>query len=52
VESHISSLVDFVVEGEPGGGEASAVVDLSGGRVQLLRSTAILGREELFRLKR
>ncbi len=52
VEPQISSLIDFVVEGEPGGGEASAVVDLSRGRIQLLRSTTILSREELFRLKR
>ncbi len=50
VEPEISNLADFVVEGESGGGEASAVVDLSGGRIQLLRSTMNLGNEELFRL--
>lgn len=50
VEPEISNLADFTVEGEPGGGEASAVVDLSGGRVRLLRSTKSLDEERLSRL--
>lgn len=50
VEPEISSLADFAVEGEPGGGEASAVVDLSGGKVRLLRSTESLDEEKLSRL--
>jgi L-threonylcarbamoyladenylate synthase len=50
VEPEICSLADFTIEGEPGGGEASAVVDLSGGRVRLLRSTKSLDEERLSRL--
>ncbi len=50
VKSGISSLADFAVEGEPGGGEASAVVDLSGGNIRLLRSTKSLDEEKLSRL--
>jgi tRNA A37 threonylcarbamoyladenosine synthetase subunit TsaC/SUA5/YrdC len=44
--------VDFVVRGEPGSGEASAVVDLSGGRSQLLRPTSVLTEEVLYQLSR
>jgi L-threonylcarbamoyladenylate synthase len=40
----------FVVRGEPGDGEASAVVDLSGGKTRLLRSTKSLGEMELSQL--
>ncbi len=47
VEPEISSLADFAVEAEPGRGEASAVVDLSGGRIRLLRSTKSLDAEKL-----
>lgn len=47
VDTRISSAVDLTVEGEPGGGEASAVVDLSGGRVRLLRAGAGLDRRAL-----
>jgi L-threonylcarbamoyladenylate synthase len=36
----IVAEVDLVVEGEPGKGEASAVVDLSDGQVRLLRPSA------------
>ena len=36
----IVAEVDLVVEGEPGNGHASAVVDLSGGQVRLLRPSA------------
>lgn len=50
VDQEISDAVDFVVRGEPGSGEASAVVDLSGARVRLLRPTEFLGERELSRL--
>jgi L-threonylcarbamoyladenylate synthase len=50
VDPRISEAVDLVVAGEPGTGEASAVVDLTGGRVWLLRATAGLTQEELARL--
>jgi tRNA A37 threonylcarbamoyladenosine synthetase subunit TsaC/SUA5/YrdC len=42
--------VDFAVEGEPGSGEASAVVDLSGEEARLLRPTESLGERDLSRL--
>jgi tRNA A37 threonylcarbamoyladenosine synthetase subunit TsaC/SUA5/YrdC len=42
--------VNFAVQGEPGSGEASAVVDFSGDQIQLLRPTKILGDAELSRL--
>ena len=50
VDPRVSEAVDLVVEGEPGSGEASAVVDLSGGRVLLLRATGGLTQEGLARL--
>jgi L-threonylcarbamoyladenylate synthase len=50
VSPSISGAVDLAVEGEPGGGEASAVVDLSGSRVRLLRPTEDLGERELSEL--
>ena len=50
VDRRVSDAVDFAVEGEPGGGEASAVVDLSGGRVRLLRATRELDEKTLLRL--
>lgn len=50
VDPRVSGSVDLVVEGEPGSGEASAVVDLSDGRVRLLRATEDLPEEELARL--
>ena len=50
VDPVISNAVDFTVEGEPGDGEASAVVDLSWGRVRLLRPTESLGERELSEL--
>jgi L-threonylcarbamoyladenylate synthase len=50
VDPRISGAVDLVVKGEPGTGEASAVVDLTGGRVRLLRAAAGLTEEELARL--
>lgn len=50
VSAEIKRAVDLAVEGEPGGGEASAVVDLSAGRVRLLRETRWLTEERLSRL--
>ena len=40
VDPRVSGAVDVAVAGEPGSGEASAVVDLSGGGVRLLRPSA------------
>ena len=50
VDPRVSEAVDVAVEGAPGSGEASAVVDLTGGRVRLLRATAGLTQEKLARL--
>lgn len=50
VSVEILETVDFVVEGEPGSGEASAVVDVSGGRIRLLRGMRDLDEAELARL--
>jgi L-threonylcarbamoyladenylate synthase len=50
VDPLVSSAVDFAVEGEPGSGEASAVVDLSGEEARLLRPTESLGERDLSRL--
>ena len=50
VDPRVWGVVDLVVAGEPGTGEASAVVDLTGGRVRLLRAAAGLTQEELARL--
>lgn len=47
VDSRVLAAVDLVVEGEPGSGEASAVVDLSGGEARLLRATETLTSERL-----
>jgi L-threonylcarbamoyladenylate synthase len=45
VDRRVSGAVDVVVEGEPGSGEASAVVDLSGGGIKLLRpASGLTGR--------
>ena len=52
VDPRVYEAVDLVVEGEPGSGEASAVVDLSDGRVRLLRATGNLSEEKLARLAR
>jgi L-threonylcarbamoyladenylate synthase len=52
VDPRVSEVVDVVVGGEAGSGEASAVVDLSGGRVQLLRATEDLSEEKLAGLAR
>lgn len=50
VDERVFREVDFAVEGEAGGGEASAVVDLSGGGVRLLRSTRWLDEGRLGRI--
>jgi L-threonylcarbamoyladenylate synthase len=50
VDSQVLEAVDLVVSGEKGSGEASAVVDLSMVRVQLLRPTSELSKEKLARL--
>ena len=50
VDPRVSEAVDLIVDGEPGSGEASAVVDLSGGRVRLLRDTGELTEDTLSRL--
>ena len=50
VDPRISEAADLIVEGEPGSGEASAVVDLSGGQTRLLRATEDLSEERLVRL--
>lgn len=50
VDPRVSFAVDVVIEGEAGSGEASAVVDLSGGRVRLLRATGDLSEDRLRRL--
>lgn len=47
VDPRVSGAVDVAVEGEPGSGEASAVVDLTGGGVRVLRSAADLTEEKL-----
>jgi len=50
VDPHVLEAVDIVVRGEKGSGEASAVVDLSRGSVQLLRPDSELFPEKLARL--
>jgi len=50
VAPQVLKAVDVVVEGDPGSGEASAVVDLSGGKVQLLRADSALSTQKLARL--
>lgn len=52
VDSQVIAAVDIVVEGEKGSGEASAVVDLSGSRVNLLRPGGELSAEKLAQLAR
>lgn len=47
VDPSILDAVDLILEGAPGSGEASAVVDLSKNRVELLRPTEKLTREFL-----
>ncbi len=47
VDEEVAGDVDVVLTGEPGSGEASAVVDLSGGNVRLLRATEELSTQKL-----
>jgi tRNA A37 threonylcarbamoyladenosine synthetase subunit TsaC/SUA5/YrdC len=46
----VLEAVDIVIRGEKGSGEASAVVDLSGGNVSLVRATKDLSTQQLARL--
>ena len=50
VDPRVAAAVDLVVEGEPRGGDASAVGDLSGGQVRLVRPGAGLTHDSLARL--
>jgi L-threonylcarbamoyladenylate synthase len=50
VDPRVLEAVDFIVRGEKGSGQASAVVDLAGGKVELLRSDSELSAEKLARL--
>jgi L-threonylcarbamoyladenylate synthase len=52
VDPRIRSQVDVVLEGEAGGGEASAVVDLSGEGVRVLRASAVLDERSVAELAR
>jgi L-threonylcarbamoyladenylate synthase len=47
VDPQVLEAVDIVVEGERGSGEASAVVDLSGDNVRLVRATRELSTQRL-----
>jgi L-threonylcarbamoyladenylate synthase len=50
VDSKVRAAAGFAVQGEPGSGEASAVLDLSGDQIRLLRATKSLTEAELHRL--
>jgi len=50
VDSRVLEAVDIVVTGEKGSGEASAVVDLSRGKAQLVRATTELATQRLAQL--
>jgi L-threonylcarbamoyladenylate synthase len=50
VDPQVIEAVDIVVSGETGSGEASAVVDLSGGNVRLVRAAGELSTQKLARL--
>jgi len=50
VQPDVAGAADLVVGGEPGSGEASAVVDLSGAEARVLRPTATLTGETLRKL--
>lgn len=47
VDPRVLDAVDVVVRGEEGSGEASAVVDLSGGNVRLVRAARQLSTQKL-----
>jgi L-threonylcarbamoyladenylate synthase len=48
-DSRVLEAADVIVRGNEGSGEASAVVDLSGGRVRLLRADSELSTQKLAR---
>ena len=50
VDPRVSDEAELILDGEPGSGKASAVVDLSDGKIELLRSSAELTEERLRRL--
>jgi len=50
VDPLVLEAVDLVIEGDPGSGEASAVVDLSSGNVRLLRAGGELSTQKLAKL--
>jgi L-threonylcarbamoyladenylate synthase len=50
IDPAVCAAANFAIHGEPGSGEASAVVDLSGGKIRLLRPTESFGETELFNL--
>jgi L-threonylcarbamoyladenylate synthase len=50
VDPGVAAAADLVVPGEPGSGEASAVVDFSGGEPRLLRATEAITGETLRKL--
>jgi L-threonylcarbamoyladenylate synthase len=50
VDPRVLEAVDLVVAGDPGTGEASAVVDLSKGKVRLVRAARELSAQHLARL--
>jgi len=50
VDPRVLEAVDIVVRGEKGTGEASAVVDLSGGNVRLVRAARDLSAQQLAQL--
>src|SRR5215204_1385529 len=50
VDPRVLEAVDIIVRGERGTGEASAVVDLSGGNARVVRATRELSTQRLARL--
>lgn len=52
VDPRVSEAVDVVLEGQPGGGEPSAVVDLTGGRARVLRASGTLTEEKVREIDR
>ena len=52
IDAPVLEAVDVIIAGERGSGEASAVVDLSGGKVELLRTGNELTAEKLALLAR
>ncbi len=50
VNARVREAVDVILDGEPGGGVASAVVDLTGSKARLIRAGSDLTNEKLDRL--